>query len=301
MSLGMIVVPPITIADANLTSTTVAEDDYTAWNAATSYSIGDHCIRTQTHRIYERLTNGTTATAPENDATNWVDIGPTNAWAMFDSTVSTGTSDTGSIEVVLEPGRIDTLSVLDVVANTVTVEMDTTLGGTIYSKTVAMQSRDVAPSSWWEYFTSGFQSRGSYVFRDLPITSEGVVTVTIDGGSGTASCGTLSCGLSKELGRPLHGPKASIVDYSRKDTDTFGNTTLIQRAYAKKYEIRLVLTRAEQDAVFRRLADLRATPAMWIVDDQVEMLTAFGFYRDFAIEIAYPTHSTCTLTIEGLA
>lgn len=301
MSLSMIVVPPVTITDSSLTSTTVSENDYTAWNGATAYSIGDHVIRTATHRIYERLTNGTTATAPESDTTNWLDIAPTNAWAMFDATVSTGTSASGTIEVVLEPGRIDTLSVLDVEANSVTVEMETTLGGTIYSKTTTMLARETSPTSWWEYFTAGFQARGSYVFADLPITSEGVVTVTIDGGSGTAVCGTLSCGLSKAIGRPIAGPRASIVDYSRKDTDAFGNTTLVQRAYAKKYEIRLVLTAAEQDAVFRRLALLRATPAMWIVSSNIEMLTAFGFYRDFSIELAYATHSICTLTIEGLA
>ena len=63
---------PFGITDAMLISSTVAENDYTAWNAATAYTAGDFVIRTTatTHSIYLRLLNGTSATAPKDDATN---------------------------------------------------------------------------------------------------------------------------------------------------------------------------------------------------------------------------------------
>ena len=78
---------PFGITDAMLTSSTVAETDYTAWNAATAYTAGDFAIRTTatTHAIYLRLISGTTATAPEDDATNWVRVSATNRWKMFDN------------------------------------------------------------------------------------------------------------------------------------------------------------------------------------------------------------------------
>ena len=32
----------------------------------------------------------------------------------------------------------------------------------------------------------------------------------------------------------------------------------------------------------------------------IESLTAYGFYKEFSIDLAYPTVSYCSLTIEGL-
>ena len=64
----MIVIPPIAITDSNLVSSTVAEPSAgeTAWNAATSYTIGQVVIRTTTHRKYECQIAGVDAGLPEN-------------------------------------------------------------------------------------------------------------------------------------------------------------------------------------------------------------------------------------------
>ena len=47
-------------------------------------------------------------------------------------------------------------------------------------------------------------------------------------------------------------------------------------------------------------AALRATPVLWIGSESFESLTVYGFYKEFSIDIAYPTVSYCSLTIEGL-
>lgn len=297
----MKIVRPVTITDAILTSSDVPETDYAAWSAATAYTIGDRVIRTTTHRIYERLVSGTTATEPENDTTNWLDIGPTNRWAMFDATISTATSQSTSIEVVLTPGRIGAIALLDVSATNVTVEMETVADGVIYSETVAMSERDAPVSSWYTYFFTGFEERATLVLTDLPIAGSATVTVTIDGGTGTASIGTLVVGMVSEIGGVEYGVRAGIQDYSRKDTDSFGRTTFVQRSFAKTFEGRLFVESSAMDALYRFLAGIRATPVLWIGADDIETLTLFGFYRDFSIDVAYPTVSYCSLTIEGLA
>lgn len=53
----MKIIRPITITDAILTSSNVAENDYAAYNAGTTYVGGDRCIVTTTnvHKIYESL------------------------------------------------------------------------------------------------------------------------------------------------------------------------------------------------------------------------------------------------------
>jgi len=65
----------------------------------------------------------------------------------------------------------------------------------------------------------------------------------------------------------------------------------------------MMLPNTKLNKVQRVLADLRATPCAWIGTDVAgyEPLTLYGFYRDFSIDVAYPTTSYCSLEIEGLA
>ena len=51
------VIPPVTITDSILLSSSVPETDYAAWNSGTTYSIGNRVILTSTHKIYESLQN----------------------------------------------------------------------------------------------------------------------------------------------------------------------------------------------------------------------------------------------------
>lgn len=82
----MIVIPPIPITSSVLASSTVAEPSAgeVVWDATTSYAVGDVVIRTTTHRKYECQIAGVDSTIPENAPARWLDIGPTNKWAMFD-------------------------------------------------------------------------------------------------------------------------------------------------------------------------------------------------------------------------
>jgi hypothetical protein len=50
----MKIIRPMAITDTKFTASNVAENDYTAWSAATTYVAGDHCIVTTTdiHKIY---------------------------------------------------------------------------------------------------------------------------------------------------------------------------------------------------------------------------------------------------------
>ena len=54
------------------------------------------------------------------------------------------------------------------------------------------------------------------------------------------------------------------------------------------------------DYISRTLAQLRATPVLWIGSEGFESLSVYGFYKEFSIDLAYPTVSYCSLTIEGL-
>lgn len=295
----MKVVKPTALTAAMLVSTTAAETT-TAWNPATAYAVGDRVLRTSTQRINSRLVAGTTATAPESDTANWVDVGPSNTWAMFDAQISTQTVANNSLSVVLKPGYANSLCLFGLVGNTVTVTVrDGLAGPVVYSTSKTLDGTII--TDWYQYFFEPSVQLPSLVLTDLPPYGNAHITVTVTG-VGDVKCGVLLVGTFYELGDAEYGATSGITDYSRKDTDAFGVTTFVQRPYSDRLTFNLVFSRAQLTKVKQVLASVRATPCVWIGADVdgLEVLNAFGFYRDFSIVVAYPLQALCSLEIEGL-
>jgi hypothetical protein len=295
----MKVVKPITFTDSMLTSSSVPETDYPEWDGVTTYALDAYCIMTSTHRIYKSLQAANTNNQPDTSPTWWEDTGPTNRWGMFDSKIGTVTSITGAISVVLTPGRIDSLGLLQLYADSLTVSMSSA-GEEVYSQTINL---NYGPSvaDWYAYIFTPIKRRSDVVLRDLPPYSDSVLTIIIDGAGSTAACGMVVFGLISYLGGTQYGCTIGITDYSRKDTDEWGNPILTVRRFAKKLEAQLFLDNIEMDAVVDTLAGLRATPALWIgADDMYSSLIVYGFYRDFSVQIQYLNSSLCSLQIEGM-
>lgn len=293
-------ITPVTITDAMLLSSSIAETDEAAWNALTAYTAGQRAIRTTstTHSIYERLVNGTTATPPEDDATNWVRVGPTNRWRMFDRATGTLSSATGSIAVTIAPGMVRALALLDVTANSVTVTV-TNAGSTVYTRTVSLNT-GYGVTSWDTYFFTEVVLKRTVVLTDIPPYAGGEITITING-TGTVSVGTVVAGSLFEIGRTRYGVGLGIIDYSKKETDAFGATSITERAFAKRMTVPVTVDDVNVDEVARRLALIRATPVVWLGSSRYDQSVVYGFYKDWSINITYDTVSDCSLTIEGLS
>ncbi len=295
----MKVVKPTTLTAAMLVSTDAAET-YSAWNAATAYVLDDIVLRTTTERLYQRLVAGTTATAPESDTVNWLDIAPSNKWAMFDGEISTATTKSTSLTVVLKPGYVNSLALFGLVGSNLAVTVrDALAGNIVYTLSQDLDGTIIA--DWYQYFFEPVVQLAEVVLTDLPPYGDAHITVALTG-TGTVECGICLVGTFYTLGDTQYGASVGIIDYSRKVTDEFGVTTFVRRAYSKRMSAKLMLDNVQMNKVQRVLADLRATPCAWIGADDVTYapLVVYGFYKDFSIEVAYPTASYCSLEVEGL-
>lgn len=290
-----------------LTSSTVAETDHAAWNAATNYSLGARVIRTGTHRIYECLIAGVNATAPELNATKWLDVAPTNKWAMFDEQIGTATTASESLTVVMSPGRINSIALIEIDAATVEVTL-TVLGDVVYSATLETASGN-ATGDWYQYFYEPVYEQNTFVavnlvdasLLDLPAYGEGVLTVKLTRPGGTVSCGVMVAGMFYDLGETLTNPTIGIVDYSRKSTDAFGNTSIVKRKYSKRVNASVIVYSDKVDGVARVLSQYRSTPMVWVgAGNSYSSLIVYGFYKDWDVSISGPSISTLSLQIEGL-
>lgn len=308
----MKIIKPITITDSSFVSSTIPEPVNAGsptleelWVSAATYSVGRRVIRTQTHREYRaKVFHTGVTTPPENDPTRWEDIGPTIRWAMFDNVVNTQSFAQNSMTVTIAPGYVNGIALLELVGDDVRVQMRDAVGSPsgaiVYDETISLDLSDVY--DWYTYFFSPFAQRTSVVLLDLPpyLNNEIIVTLT---GVSTVKMGQLIVGTVYTFGDTQYNASAGIRDYSRKVTDEdTGVVSLEQRKFSKRLRAKLKVPNGAVNALSQILTDLRATPTVWVGDDsgEYEPLTVFGFYRDFELDVAYPTFSFYTLDVEGM-
>jgi hypothetical protein len=299
----MKVIPPITITDAMLTSSTVAEPSAgeTAWNAATNYAVGTQVIRTTTHRIYQNQIAGVDATLPENAPTRWLDVGPTNRWAMFDTLRNSASTAATSLTVVLTPGRrIDSIALMGLVGESVTISM-TSGGSPVYSATENLILRNT--TSWSQYFFGAFRYAGSIVKFDLPPYTNGIITVTVSRASGNVALGALVIGQAVFLGKVLDQPKNDALNFSSYTRAFDGTSVLVQRRSVPTGSMQILAAPTDVDKLRDVRSDLNAVPAVWSgLDDKIrnpnfEALLFLGIYKEFSIALS-ATVANVTLSLE---
>ncbi|NYT43100.1 hypothetical protein HZY97_20160 [Sphingomonas sp. R-74633] len=271
------------VTAAMIVNVTVPETDYPAWAAGTTYALGARVISTATHRVYESAIAGNIGNDPTAGATQWLDAGPTNRWAMFDDSAGSSTMVVTSLSVTLAPAVvIGALAVLDAVAATVRVEV-TVAGVGVYDRTVQA-------------------TRAVLTFLDLPQAANAQIKVTLTSAAGAAvGLSTLIIGNVLDLGTTEQSPSIGITDYSRRETDDFGVTTVVERGWAKRMTLRSRIDTSAVARVQKRVARLRATPALWIGEEGYDALSIYGFFKSFSVDIALLTSSFCSFEIEGLA
>lgn len=299
----MKLIRPVSIGDSELVSSSVAEPaaGEVVWVSGSTYAIGDLRIRTQTHRVYKRLTAGAGTTAPESDPTNWEDYAPTNRWAMFDAEINTQSSGSSPLTFTLAPGICNALALFELVGTSVTVTVkDGASGPTVYTKTISLENSLVA--DWYQYFFEPFSQRGTVVMPDLPPYPSARIQVTVIGNA-TAKVGACVVGTLFRLGSTKFDAKAGIKDYSKKEVDAkTGVVALLPGKFRKRMQVNLQLEAGAVDVVQTLLSNLRASAVVWIGDDSgsYEALTMLGFFTNFELNVAYANSSYYNLDIEGL-
>lgn len=297
----MKVIKPVTVTDAMILSTNATEA-YSAWLVGTTYAKNakvDH----GTH-YFNSLVNANTGNDPDTSPTFWENIGPDNKHAMFDGQVSTETTKaTSPLTVTVACGIVNSVGLIGLTGSSVTITVrDNGASPPVYTRTIRLDGTII--TDWYMYFFEPFVQLGEVVLTDLPPYLNGRITMTLSGG-GAVAIGELIVGIVYSLGDESleQGATVGIIDYSRKDTDVdTGVTTFTRRAFSKRMSGQFLVDNVDMNGVQRILADIRAVPSVFIgsEDTTYAPLVVYGFYRDFSIDIAYPTKSWCRVEVEGL-
>jgi len=295
----MKVIKSITTTDAILTYSNITEDEYPTWLSGTSYNALDKVI--YQHKIYERVITGDGTTTPDLDLTNWLYVSATNKYRMFDNILYSVSSRVGGIHFTLTPNEVvESLTLLNLNAYSVRVTVTDPSFGVIYDQTKLLTSvSDVV--DYYTYFMSPLVAKqNTAIFADLPISPTADIDVYIEAGSSLVSVGEVVYGVKKAIGRTNYGTAIGIKSYSRKETDEFGNITVVKRKNSKYAEYDIDIDNYMLSDVQRFFSDIDSVPCVFIGNETMDELIVYGFYSDFKATISYPTHSKCTLRVEGL-
>ena len=300
----MRVLPSITVDAAKLVSTTVAvEDPSPLWAAGTAWAKDALCHRVETHRVYRRITAGTTPTAPEADSTNWQNLRPTNKWAMFDDLRSTRTRvEGGPLTVVIDPGeRVDSVGLVGLVGKKATIS--STKGGITVSREISLVKRSV--NNWYEYFTAPVEQSDAAVVWDLPPNWGATITVTIEPIGGVAECGRLSLGMGVVIGELLWDYDDDALNFSRIERDFEGNLLeLIPRRSVPSSSLPVRVDAARFDRVRALRSQLNAVPALWAGwtrhpnSPYAAGALFYGIYRRFSLKPENKKYAMASVEIE---
>lgn len=298
MTTPLRIVQPLPVTDSVLVFSNVPESTYPAWSSATTYALGARVHLASTHKVYESAAAGNLNNDPTTSP-QWIEVGPTNRWALFDRSNSTQTANASGFTYRLQPTAAYNVVFLGGLSGALSAQFRVTHPtlGSLFDQTLSLASLP-AQAGWWEWFYG--ERRGpSLAVVDVPgvIGSELRIDLT---GTTALAAGVLLFGQAKEIGLLVQqGARVGIQDYSRKETTDFGDTVLVQRAYAKRAVFDIPIKAELVDEAITYLASIRATACLFI-GPRYESAVIYGFYKEFDVNIAYYSHSVCSLQVEGL-
>jgi hypothetical protein len=303
----MRVLPPIPVTDGTFTSSTIAEPDAgeTVWTAGT-YATGVKRINTTTHRVYEVVADPSTHIDPvvgvATTPPTWVDIGPTNKWAMFDDVIGTVSTDNLSLSVDLDPDKVvNGVAGFNINgATSINVTMTDPSAGVVYNNDLSMLDNS-SVVDYYEYFFEPRINITSFVLLDLPSYINASTSFTVVG-AGDVSVGTFVYGNQISLGVTNHGTGLQLLDFNIKERDAFGNFKVTtNRRTAKLVDYDVTIPTARIGYVYNTLSNLTTKAAVWVGTIETDDSTlVYGYYRNMNINIGAPTISSATINIEGL-
>lgn len=298
----MKIIRPLAITDAMLVYSNILENDCPAYSAATTYAIGDRVmvVGANIHKTYTSLQAGNIGHAPTTSPTFWVEEGATNRWKMFDASITSQASNPDTIVITLATSGIaNGIALLNIECTNIRITATDAVLGVVYDQTInpAMKS---GIADWYSYFLEPIVTVTDIAFTDLPLYSNMTITVTLTNIGHAVLCGGLIVGHAKNIGSTQRGTKISLLDFSVKQRDSFGNFDVVERAFSRRVSFPLWLEASAIDQTFNLLTKYRATPIVYIGIERFGSTIVYGFYKDLSIDITYLNYSVCSLEIEGL-
>ena len=296
----MRIVTPYSVNDAQLTTTNVV-NEVADWSAGT-YDLGDQAV--DDNQVYKVVADPSTTDRPSVGAAaspaTWALMGWSNQLRMFRDGRDSYSSRNESIGVTLNFAEIvNTLGALGLQGISATLTVVDSVEGTVYDETVSLV--DIGVDDWWEYFFAPYEFDDTAIFDNMPPYLGADINLSVDAATETdeVRAGRVIAGYEQPLGVTNYGVSVSILDYSDKQRDGFGNLTLVPRRTVRLVDYDVKVQTNKVDFVVRALENISSTATLFIGDNSFSSSITFGVYRDLSQGIDSPSISDLTIQVEG--
>lgn len=294
---GLRTVSPLEISDSVLIAQPPLEDAAVAWVAG-AWPKGSR-VRYQ-HQVYQAGADINDATAPPDNPTIWIKVGPTNTWALFNGRTSQSSKFNATASYRFRFGRVvDAVSAIGLVdVQSVRVRVVDPTFGTVYDTALTVGLAPAA-ADWWEWHFGQWTPTGALgLFMGLPAYPQADVLVDFTGTT-QMEVGNLILGNASEWGIGVDlGASVGIQDFSKKSSNEYGDRLLVEGAYIGWADMSVPISRAEVTPISRYMAQNRAKPILFIGSEDIEALNIFGIAKDWSVTIEYTQYSLFAIQLE---
>lgn len=301
----MKVIRPVEIKPDDILHSTAPDNTEQAWSKSKSYARGERVIF-YTERfgpsVYQSAGDDNKENAPDRSPDDWVRVGPTNRWAMFDGSASTLSESKGGFECSFQVTEMfNSLAFFEIYGTKLIVTAKLKDSSELFFTHEQSLIDNSMVVDGYTYCFAPFDYIRDGVIKGVPPFYDVVLTLRIEGESRTG-VGEVIVGNLADLGCTQYGATHGIRDYSRIHEDDFGNRYMQQGNWAKTNDLQVFVDKGKHRYVSRVLTELRAKPTVFIGSEipQHEPLIVFGSIKDWRGVIEYPTRTLVNIEIQGL-
>jgi len=302
----MNILRPITVTDSLVVSSLPSIEDSTpVWVSGAAYTVGQEVHRVSTHRVYRCAADTSGTTPPEIAITTWVDVRPTNKWALFDYYTNTKTSLGGNLSYKLNTGGrvVNSVYLRGFSAGDSYVTVRDASNTIVYEQ---LKQNTAPPGGWYEYLFDEPVILNYHLFDNLFVQYGWTIEVGVSN-EGTASLGLLVLGDLSPIGNNAsgagveRGSSTEPVTYSFIKTEDDGTTTIQRRHSATNLRLSATIPIAEADNAVSLLQSVLDVPVAVVADttnNQLQGLSTFGLVSG-SVTYDYST-ANVSISVKGL-
>jgi hypothetical protein len=230
---------------------------------------------------------------------SWVKVRPTNYYAMLDGKSTTKTSVDGGIDVVFEADGAASIALLGVRGQSVTLTLTNNITSEVeYTEVIGMMDESHIVD-FYTYCFEGFDYASS-LFRLFPVAFDSSIRVQIENDLDVSECGIVVIGSPYYVGDAMWDVDFNLTSYSVKNTDDFGNDSLIHRGSSYTVDYDIVIDSGRIMAVNRKAKEWDAIPLLLVADEaedsKYENLISYGYWKTFRTVLSGPMKSQCYIS-----
>ena len=304
---GALSSPRLSVVDGDITYSTYSSVDGINWQVYDldminigSYKIGDEVIVKNTHKVYRAIKNAIFTYPPDNsqDGGDWIEVSPTNRWAMFDGEINTKSRSANGHTVNLTPSYLfDSVSVFGCKNVTeVRLTVRNSANAIIFQRNEDMN--DLIAALEWQQDPLNPDLFSEVTIDGIPTAAGAKIELQFIGSN--IEVGLVRYGLSREIGESLSGLSQNYFDYSKVEYNDFGKLIYQERPIVKLNTYNILVEREKTRSVDRLINSYRGQNLVWSGSTgNGETLVTYGRSQRSPLVYEYPNINELEITVRG--